>query len=88
MGLLLKQQAAELENELLARQRHLQDKFDLAFYQAPTAALLRRKLEQEAKDLKGELAFMEEDIALVQDDAGFKRWLKEQARMSRASGYF
>lgn len=88
MGLLLKQQAAELENELLARQRHLQDKFDLAFYQAPTAALLRRKLEQEAKDLKGELAFMEEDIALVQDDAGFKRWLKEQARMSRDSGYF
>ncbi|CDS53682.1 DnaJ domain protein [Polaromonas sp. CG9_12] len=88
MSLLLKQQSAELENELFARQRHLQDEFDLAFYQAPTAALLRRQLEQEAKDLKGELAFMEADIALVQDDAGFKRWLKEQARMSRNADYF
>ena len=88
MGLLLKQQAAELENELLARQRHLQDEFGLAFHQPPTAALLRRKLEQATKDLKGELAFMEEDIALVQDDAGFKRWLKEQARMGREANYF
>ena len=88
MSLLLKQQAAELENELFARQRHLQDEFNLAFYRPPTAAMLRRKLEQEAKDLNGELTFMEEDIALVQDDAGFKRWLKDQSRMNRDAGYF
>jgi hypothetical protein len=88
MSLLLKQQADELERELFARQRQLQDEFDLAFYQAPSAAMLRRQLEQEAKDLKDELAFMEADIALVQDDAGFKRWLKAQARMSRDADYF
>ena len=88
MSLLLKQQADELERELFARQRHLQDEFDLAFYQSPTAAALRRQLEQEAKDLKDELAFMEADIALVQDDAGFKRWLKEQTKMMRSTDYF
>jgi hypothetical protein len=88
MSLLLKQQAAELENELFARQRHLQDEFELTFYQPPTAAMLQRKLEQEAKYMKGELIFMEEDIALVQDDAGFKRWLKDQSRMNRDAGYF
>ena len=88
MSLLLKQQADELERELFARQRHLQDEFDLAFYQSPTAATLRRQLEQEAKDLKDELAFMEADIALVQDDAGFKRWLKEQTKMMRSTDYF
>ena len=88
MSLLLKQQADELERELFARQRHLQDEFDLAFYQPPTAATLRRQLEQEAKDLKDELAFMEADIALVQDDAGFKRWLKEQTKMMRSTDYF
>ena len=88
MSLLLKQQADELERELFARQRHLQDEFDLAFYQSPTAAALRRQLEQEAKDLKDELAFMEADIALVQDDAGFKRWLKAQTKMMRSADYF
>ena len=88
MSLLLKQQAAELESELMARRQHLQDAFELDFHQAPTAATLRRELEQQEKDLKDELAFMAQDLALVQDDAGFKRWLKAQVRMSRRTGYF
>jgi len=88
MSLLLKQQAAELENELFARQHHLKDEFDLDIYQLPTAATLRRQLELQAKDLKKELSFMEADIAQVQDDAGFKRWLKAQVKMSRDVDYF
>ena len=88
LSLLLKQQAAELESELMARRQHLQDAFELDFHQAPTAATLRRELEQQEKDLKDELAFMAQDLALVQDDAGFKRWLKAQVRMSRRTGYF
>ena len=89
MSRLLKQQAAELEQELFARQHHLKEEFDLEFYQLPTAATLRRQLEQQAKDLKAQLGFMEADIAQVQDDAGFKRWLKEQVRiMKRESDYF
>ena len=88
MSLLLKQQAAELENELFARQQHLKQEFDLEFYQLPTAATLRRQLELQAKDLKEELSFMTADIAQVQDDAGFKRWLKAQVKMSRDVDYF
>ncbi|MBH2019313.1 MAG: hypothetical protein I8H91_07080 [Burkholderiales bacterium] len=88
MNRLLKQQATELEHELLARQHHLMEEFDLAFQQKPTATTLRRQLELQAKDLKEELAFMEADIAQVQDDAGFKRWLKMQAKMTRGNDYF
>lgn len=88
MSLLLKQQAAELENELFARQHHLKEEFDLEINQLPTAAVLRRELEQQAKDLKAQLGFMETDIAQVQDDAGFKRWLKAQVKMSRDVDYF
>ncbi len=83
MTRLLKQQAAELESELMARQQHLQQEFELEFYQQPTAATLRRQLEQQEKDLKHELGFMEEDLAQVQDDAGFKRWLKAQSKMGK-----
>jgi hypothetical protein len=88
MTLLLKQQAAELESELLARRQHLQQEFELAFYQPPTTAMLRRELELQAQDLKQALAQMEEDMALVQDEAGFKRWLKLQKKLSRQPDYF
>ena len=87
MTRLLKQQAAELESELMARQQHLQQEFELEFYQQPSAATLRRQLEQQEKDLKDELAFMEEDLQEVQDDAGFKRWLKEQVKMSKTRDF-
>ena len=87
MTRLLKQQAAELESELMARQHHLRQEFELNFFQQPSAATLRRQLEQQEKDLKDELAFMEEDLQEVQDDAGFKRWLKEQVKMSKTRDF-
>jgi len=88
MTLLLKQQAAELESELFARQQQLQQEFELEFYQQPSAAALRRHLEQQEKGLKEQVADMEEDLAQVQDEAGFKRWLKQQKQLSRQADYF
>lgn len=89
MSRLLQQQADELQQELLARRRHLQGEFDLDLYEVPTAAMLRCQLEQDAQGLKDELAFMESDLTLVQNDAGLKRWLKEQAKMNRrTTDYF
>ena len=88
MAVLLKQQSDKLERELFARQRHLQDEFDLDFYQAPTAASLQRQLERDVQDLQDELAFMEEDMALMQEDVGFKRWLKAQTKMLKARNDF
>ncbi len=88
MSLLLKQQATELESELFARQEQLQQEFDLEFYQTPTAAMLRSQLALQEHVLKDELADMADDLEAVQDDAGLKRWLKLQTKMSRQADYF
>ncbi|CAN5391538.1 J domain-containing protein [soil metagenome] len=88
MSLLLKQQAAELEDELFGRQEQLGQALGLEFYQTPTAAMLQQQLALDEDALKDELAFMEEDLETVQNDAGFKRWLKMQANMSKGHGYF
>lgn len=87
MTVLLKQQAAELESELMAQRQQLQQEFALAFYQQPSAATLRHELEQQERELKEQLALIEEDLVQVQtqNDAGFKRWLKLQIKLSRQS---
>ena len=90
MSLLLKQQAAELENELFARQGQLEQELDVNFFQVPTAALLKSYLVLQREALKEDLEFMESDLQAVQDDAGFKRWLKTQTKVkvSRQTDYF
>ena len=88
MSRLLKQQAAELENELFSRQEQLQEEWGLECYQTPTAAMLRSYVALQEEALKDELAIMEADLRAVQDDAGFKRWLKGQTKMSRAMDHF
>ncbi|MEO5661472.1 MAG: hypothetical protein ABIQ90_17010 [Polaromonas sp.] len=88
MTTLLKQQAAELEDELMSRREHLQQEFQLDFFQLPTAATLKSQLAMEAEFLRDELAQMEEDLQMVQDDAGLKRWLKIQKQLARQMNYF
>jgi hypothetical protein len=88
MSLLLKQQASELEQELAAQRAQVMDGFDLPSYPAPSAAMLRGQLLMQADSLKDDLASMEEDLALVQDDAGFKRWLKSQKQLRAEPDFF
>jgi len=90
MSLLLKQQAAELENELFALYEQLERELDLDFHQMPSAALLQSYLVLQREALKEDLEFMESDLQAVQDDAGFKRWLKTQTKVnaSRQTDYF
>ena len=88
MSLLLKQQVAELESELFARQEQLEQELDVDFFQVPSAAILQSYLTLQQCALKDELASMESDLQAVQDDAGFKRWLKMQTKMSRQMDYF
>ena len=83
MSVLLKQQAAELESELFGRQAQLEHELDVDFFQMPSAALLQSYLTLQQSVLKEDLASMESDLQAVQDDAGFKRWLKTQTKMSR-----
>lgn len=87
MSLLLKQQAAELERELETHRQQLLHEFDLSPYQTPSAVTLRAQLLMEEHDLKQNLAAMEHDLQEVQDDAGFKRWLKSQKQLSQESAF-
>ena len=88
MSLLLKQQAAELERELDSHRQQLLQEFDLSPYQTPSAAALRTQLLMEEQELKQDLASMENDLQEVQDDAGFKRWLKSQKQLREEPDYF
>lgn len=83
MTTLLKQQAAELEDELFGRQEQLRQAFNLDFFEKPTDASLQRNLAQEAEALEEMGLQMEEDLQMVQDDAGLKRWLKFQKQSAR-----
>lgn len=74
----LRQQAAELEGELSGRRAQLQEEFGLDIYQMPSAATLQRQLALQEEFLRDELAHMEADLQAVQDDEGFKRWLRLQ----------
>lgn len=88
MSLLLKQQVSELEQALAAQRAQLMDEFDLPLYPLPSAAMLRSQLLMQADSLKEDLASMEEDLELVQDDAGFKRWLKSQKQLRDEPDFF
>ena len=83
MTTLLKQQAAELEDELFDHQEQLRQAFNLDFFEKPTDASLQRNLALEAEALEETRLQMEEDLQMVQDDAGLKRWLKIQKQLAR-----
>jgi hypothetical protein len=88
MSLLLKQQASELEQALAAQRAQVMDEFDLPSYPLPSAAMLRSQLLMQELSLKEDLASMEEDLELVQDDANFKLWLKSQKQLRDEPDFF
>lgn len=78
MSVLLKAQIDDLETELRTREDQARHEFGLAPFDTLSVASLRRHLAQEAHGLKQELSIMEQDLRAVQDDAAFKRWLRQQ----------
>ena len=54
----------------------------------PGAPLSRAIALMQEHGLKEDLASMEEDLELVQDDAGFKRWLKSQKQLRDEPDFF
>lgn len=46
---------------------------------------LKEALAQQQKSLQDEAAWMQEDLARVQDHKGYKTWLKEQTRITKAA---
>ena len=80
---LIKQQVADLERERAARSRRLAAEFELDPGLKLTAAALQSVLKERANDLEEEIALMQRDLQLAQNDAGLKRLLKQQAEESR-----
>jgi hypothetical protein len=88
MSLLLKQQVSELEQALAAQRAQVMEEFDLPSYPAPNAAMLHSQLLMQEHSLKQDLASMEQDLELVQDDANFKLWLKSQKQLRNEPDFF
>lgn len=88
MSLLLKQQAAELERELFGRQEQARREFELDSYQPLSATVLKKQLALQEEILKEELENVAQELQAVQDEAGWKRWLKTQANMFRGIDFF
>ena len=88
MTILLKQQATELEDELLGCQEQLRQAFHLDFFEKPTEASLQRNLALEVEALEEMQWQMEEDLQMVQNDAGLKRWLKIQKQLARQVSFY
>jgi len=75
---LLKDRVKVLTQELFMAEQRIMDEFNLPIYATVSATALRRHLVEQELDLREEIDIMKQDLALVQDDARFKRWLKEQ----------
>jgi hypothetical protein len=86
MTLLLKQQVADLERERAGRQHALAHEFLVPPGLGVTPRTLQRVLLDQEEALEMALEQMQADAALVQTDAGFKRWLKIQAAAMRRFG--
>jgi hypothetical protein len=75
---LLKDRVAVLSAELVDVEMQLVGEFELPMYMPLNATSLRQYLAEREQDLTEEIAMMKQDLVLVQDDARFKRWLKQQ----------
>lgn len=85
---LLKEQVAALEQDVWRMEQRLREEFTGSphGHLTLTAASLKRALREQQQDLQMQIAQMERELALVQNDARLKRWLKEQKAMSQSPG--
>jgi hypothetical protein len=78
MTLLLKAQVADLERERAGRQDALCHEFQLPHGLGATPKNMQRVIMEQVEELEMALALMQQDLRQVQEDAGFKRWVKQQ----------
>lgn len=80
---LLKERVAVLNQELRVLQHQAIEEFDLPPYAPFSEANLKHHLRTQQQDLQADIAMMQQDLQRVQDDAYFKRWLKEQQELAQ-----
>jgi len=78
LTLWLKRQVADLERDRAARQAALVGEFGLPWGRGLTRATLLSALVEQKLDMQNALNAMAMDLEQVQQDAGLKRWLREQ----------
>lgn len=80
---LLKERVAVLNQELRVVQHQAMAEFDLPPYATFSESSLKHHLLVQQQNLQADIAMMQQDLQRVQDDAYFKRWLKEQHQLSQ-----
>jgi hypothetical protein len=80
---LLKDRVKVLTEELYAIERQMIGEFNLPMFSTLSATALKRHLNESELNLREEIAMMKQDLAVVQDDTRFKRWLREQHQDSQ-----
>ena len=85
LALLLKEQLGALEHDLKVLEQQTSQEFDLPLYVRITPQNLARHLAQTRDAMEEDLESMEHDLQRIQDDAEFKRGLKEQRSLAKES---
>ena len=75
---LLKDRVKVLTDELYALERQMIIELDLPMFSTLSPGALRRHLKDAEQELREDIASMQQDLLAVQDDAFFKRWLRQQ----------
>ncbi|HEY5579816.1 MAG TPA: hypothetical protein VIK56_01445 [Rhodoferax sp.] len=83
LTLLLKERVLVLTHEMYGIKGQMRAEFGLAPHEQVSAPSLKRCLQEDQRDLQDQIAAMSGDLHRVQDDAEFKRWLREQTEMSQ-----
>ena len=80
---LLKERVSVLTREIHVLERQALHEFDLPPYSPFSEAILKRHLVMQQQNLQADIAMMQQDLVRVQDDAHFKRWLKQQHALAQ-----
>lgn len=78
LTVLLKERAEVLTRELREIEMHTLSEFGLPPYAPLSAASLKRAMVEQQQNLQADVVMMKRDLQRVQEDAEFKRWLREQ----------
>ena len=83
LTLLLKAQVAELERQRAHTQQGLMHEFDVPQGMGLNANTLKTLLNEQEDGLQDAVDALQSELALVQQEAGLKRWLNQQRKLSQ-----
>jgi len=83
LTLLVKAQVAELERQRAHTQQQLMHEFDVPTGMGLNANTLKTLLNEQEDGLQDAVDALLSELALVQQEAGLKRWLNQQRKLSQ-----